>query len=117
MKRLFLGLAVVSAFAVSAVEANAGSRGYRGEGAHPSSSYYRGGAQVRGYVQRRGGYSYSYQDSINTYGNSRSLFGGNNAWRDFGADRQTQSGPFDHGFFFDSGARGGAYGGYSPYMH
>ncbi len=116
MKRLFLGLAVVSALAVGVVEASAGSRHYRGQGAHQSSDYYRGGPQVRGYVERRGGYSYSYQDSINTYGNSRSLFGGNNAWRDFGVDRQTSSGPFDHGFFFDSGV-GGSYGGHSPYLH
>ena len=30
-------------------------------------------------------------------------------------DRQTPSGPFDHGFFFDSGM--GLHGGDSPYQH
>lgn len=115
MKRFVVGLTVVASLAVVSLEANAGGR-YRSEGAHPSSDYYRGGPQVRGYVERRGGYSYSYSDSINTYGNSRSLYGGVNSYRDFGADRQTGAGPFDHGFFFDSGV-GGTHGGSSPYMH
>jgi hypothetical protein len=30
-------------------------------------------------------------------------------------NRQTPAGPFDHGFFFDSGM--GLHGGYSPYQH
>lgn len=63
----------------------------------------------------RGGYSYSYADSINTYGDSRSKYGGASAYRDPNLDRQTNAGPFDHGFFFDSGI--GARGGDSPYMH
>ena len=78
---------------------------------------YRNGPQVKGYVERRGGYSYSYADSINTYGDSRSIYGGASVYRDSSLDRQTNSGPFDHGFFFDSGVGGGGYGGESPYMH
>lgn len=90
--------------------------------AHPASAYYRSagrsrivrGPQVRGFQQRRvGGYSFSRADTINTYGNVRSQFGGNNIYRDFQADRQTRFGPFDHGFFFESGI--GGRGGYSPY--
>ena len=76
---------------------------------------YRNGPQVKGFVQRRGGYSYSFLDSINTYGDSRSLFGGASVYRDPNLDRQTVAGPFDHGFFFDSGM--GSHGGDSPYMN
>ena len=94
---------------------------------HPASAAYRSagrsrvvrGPQVRGFQQRRvGGYSFYAADTINTYGNSRSLFGGNNVYRDNQADRQTRFGPFDHGFFYDSGVAGGiggSRGGYSPY--
>lgn len=73
------------------------------------------GARVKGYTERRGGYSYSQEDSINTYGDSRSKYGGASSLRDPSLDTQTQSGPFDHGFFFDSGTR--ARGGDSPYMN
>lgn len=82
---------------------------------HPKSSYYRGGPQVRGYVARRGGYSYSPEDSINTYGDSRSKYGTASSLRDPSLDRQTTSGPFDHGFFFDSGTS--FRGGEAPYMN
>jgi hypothetical protein len=71
-------------------------------------------ARVKGYVARRGGYSYSSQDVINTYGDSRTRYGGVNAYRDPFADRQTNAGPFDHGFFFDSAIA--PRGGDSPYM-
>ena len=89
---------------------------------HPASAYYRGarsprsvrGPQVRGFSQRRvGGYSYYREDVINTYGNQRSQFGGANVFRDPMLDRQTRFGPFDNGFFFDSGIA--PRGGYSPY--
>jgi hypothetical protein len=91
---------------------------------HPASAYYRSGGsrvsrsvrgpQVRGFQQRRvGGYSYYREDTINTYGNVRTLFGSNNVYRDSMADRQTRFGPFDNGFFFDSGLA--PRGGYSPY--
>jgi hypothetical protein len=56
--------------------------------------------------RRRGGYSYSASDVISTYGQSPPPY----------ADvRQTPSGPFDSGFFFDSGI--GPRGGNSPYQH
>lgn len=84
-------------------------------GAHPTSRHYRSGARVKGYRARRGGYSYSYEDSINTYGDSRSNFGAASSLRDPMLDRQSGAGPFDHGFFFDSGTM--PHGGDSPYMN
>jgi len=76
---------------------------------------YRSGPAVKGYAERRGGYSYNYSDSVNTYGDSRSLYGGASAYRDPMLDRQTNAGPFDHGFFFFFfiGSRGGDF----PYMN
>lgn len=82
---------------------------------HPNSAKYHGGPRVKSYVARRGGYSYSQEDTINTYGDSRSKYGGASSLRDPSLDRQTTSGPFDHGFFFDSGI--GLHGGDSPYMN
>ena len=76
---------------------------------------YRSGPQVRGFVRRRGGYSYARQDTINTYNDSRTFYGSTNTFRDRGLDRQSNSGPFDHGWFFDSG--NGLAGGQSPYMN
>ena len=84
-----------------------------GAGAHPASSYYRRAPQVRGFVQRRGGYSYGRSDVINTYSDNRVQFGSNNSYRSPYVDLQSRSGPFDHGFFFDSGVS--ARGGNSPY--
>jgi hypothetical protein len=84
-------------------------------GGHPASGYYRKGPQVRGYVQRKGGYSYTPGDVTNTYGQSRTIFGGANTYRAPGLDRQTTSGPFDHGFFWDSGIA--PRGGNSPYLN
>jgi len=81
---------------------------------HRASKQYRGTApQVRGYVARKGGYSYSAEDSINTYGDNRSRFGGASFYRDPRLDSQSLGGPFDHGFFFDSGIN--PRGGNSPY--
>ena len=73
------------------------------------------GARVKGYTARRGGYSYDQADSINTYGDGRSKFGGASSLRDPSLDKQSVAGPFDHGFFFDSAT--GARGGDSPYMN
>jgi hypothetical protein len=84
-----------------------------GPGAHPKSSYYRRAPQVRGFVQRRGGYSYTAADVMNTYGNSRSVYGSTNTYRNHYLDLQSRSGPFDHGFFFDSGIS--PRGGNAPY--
>jgi len=111
-------LCVAVGLAVSVSSADAGDRrGYSNQGgAHPSSPYYRqGGARVRGYTERRGGYSYSYGNTINTYGDSRTKYGGTNTFRDFQVDSQTKSGPFDHGFFFDGGVQ--QRGGDAPYLN
>ena len=78
-------------------------------------SRYRKRTRVYGYMARRGGYSYTPSDVVNTYGLTRNLYGSNNSFRDPFADRQTVAGPFDHGFFFDSGI--GPRGGDSPYLH
>ncbi len=78
---------------------------------HPKAATYRRAPQVRGFLQRRGGYSYGAADSTLTYGDGRTTLGSNG--RFFG--RQTTSGPFDSGFFFDSGI--GPRGGDSPYRN
>jgi hypothetical protein len=124
-KLMTAALAVGSALALIALNADTASAAERKaaaapapavvEGGHRASSYYRRGPQVRGFSQRRGGYSYSATDTINTYGNNRSIFGGANSYRDGFLDRQTLGGPFDHGFFFDSGI--GPRGGNSPYQN
>lgn len=94
--------------------------GYYGYGRrHASRPYgkaYRpyGRPQVRGYLVRRGGYSYDLGDTTNTYGDSRNVYGANQMFRHWSLDRQTTSGPFDHGFFFDSGIA--PRGGDSPYL-
>lgn len=79
------------------------------------SRYHRKRApRVQGFVARRGGYySYTDNDVVNVYGGSRGLFGSTNSYRDPFVDRQSRAGPFDHGFFFDSGT--GPRGGDSPY--
>lgn len=81
-------------------------------GGHKASKYYSEDAKAS---QRRGGYSYSAEDTINTYGDSRTLSGGANSYRFELYTRQTPSGPFDHGYFFDSGV--GINGGNSPYLN
>ena len=102
----FASVILLGVFTASAaIPAEAGSRHHG----------YRNGPQVKGFVQRRGGYSYNYADSVNTYGDSRSIYGGASVYRDPMLDRQTNAGPFDHGFFFDSGM--GGHGGDSPYMN
>ena len=120
MGRIGLALAVA---ALGLTGSTSASFAQQGIGlAHPASAYYRSagrtrvvrGPQVRGFQRRRvGGYSFYAADTINTYGDNRTQFGGNNIYRDFQADRQTRFGPFDHGFFFESGI--GGRGGYSPY--
>ena len=64
--------------------------------------------EVNIYARRRrvGGYSYRATDVVNTYGRSPPPY----------LDvRQSRGGPFDSGFFFDSGI--GLRGGNSPYLH
>ncbi len=122
MKRLLtaVSLAAMSAFAVSYASVGTGlvteaQAQQPSTGGHRASKYYRDGARVRGYRRRRGGYSYSAEDTINTYGDSRTVTGGANSYRFELYTRQTPSGPFDHGYFFDSGI--GLHGGDSPYMN
>jgi hypothetical protein len=87
----------------------------RADADYPKARYYRKRTRVYGYTARRGGYSYWPEDVVNTYGLSRSLYGSMNTYRDPALDRQSPAGPFDHGFFFDSGI--GPQGGQSPYLH
>ena len=64
-----------------------------------ATNYKRGyqyGPQVKGYAIRRGGYSYSRADTINTNGNHWSPY------RAHILNPQSPAGPFDSGFFFDS---------------
>lgn len=114
-----IGLAVTAMAMIGIAGTAAPAFAQDGAGlAHPASSYYRSGGrsrvvrgpQVRGFVQRRvGGYSFFREDTINTYGNVRTMFGGNNVYRDPQADRQTNFAPFDHGFFFNSIGRNSPY--------
>jgi hypothetical protein len=57
-------------------------------------------------TRRRRGYSYQASDVVNTYGRSPPPYA---------EVRQTPGGPFDSGFFFDSGI--GPHGGNSIYQH
>jgi len=85
-----------------------------GEVRYVETSKARKGTRVKGYSARRGGYSYDQFDTINTYGDSRGRSGAALSLRDPQLERQTEAGPFDHGFFFDSGV--GRNGGDAPYM-
>ena len=121
MKRAAL-LAVVMTAAMSMATAEAADRSSAPAGEPGATSRAKSSAQrrvkpqVRGFVARRGGYSYTWTDTINTYGDSRTRYsGGANFFRDPNIDRQSSSGPFDHGFFFDSGI--GRIGGNSPYLN
>lgn len=113
-KLLLAALAVAVAGFTAPAPVEAGGRSMHGK------SYRSSGPQVRGYVARRGGYSYSYADSINTYGDGNGRYGRGNVLRDPSMERmQSSSGPFDSGFFFNSGSSGSnnSYGGDSPYMN
>src|SRR5262245_21645069 len=67
------------------------ARPMTGEKAPP---YRKRGSAVRRYVVMRGGYAYARSDT--TFGSWRAPY----AWVD-----QSPGGPFDSGFFFDSGIR------------
>lgn len=115
---LTLGAAALIAYQPAGEAAQRGSKAASASeaGNYPRARHRKRATRVRGYLARRvGGYSYAPEDVINTYGNSRTLFGTTNSYRDTFSDRQTPSGPFDHGFFFDSGM--GPRGGDSPYPH
>jgi len=89
--------------------------GQQGQMEPTKSRYHRKRAtRVKGFMARGGYYSYTDSDVSNVYGGSRTLFGSTNSYRDPFTDRQTTAGPFDHGFFFDSGT--GPRGGDAPYL-
>jgi hypothetical protein len=122
MLRSLLAASAIAALALAASAPQATAQDRKpapppsaGAGAHPSSGYYRRAPQVRGFVQRRGGYSYGASDVANTAGDSRVQFGATNWYRNPYLDRQSRSGPFDHGFFWDSGVS--PRGGNSPYQN
>jgi hypothetical protein len=105
--------AIALAGAIAALGLASATPSAAGEDSSYSKKAKRG--KVKGYVARGGGYSYDYSDTINTYGDSRSRYGATWSFRDPMAQRQTIGGPFDDGFFFDSGI--GARGGNSPYLN
>ena len=122
MKNTGMLAAVCGAIAVLAFTSagQAGDRqagrtyGQQGQMEPTKSRYHRKRAtRVKGYMARGGYYSYTDLDVVNVYGGSRALFGSTNSYRDPFTDRQTTAGPFDHGFFFDSGT--GPRGGDAPY--
>jgi hypothetical protein len=80
-----------------------------------TSRLYRRKPQVRGFVCRRGGYSYAWTDSINTYGDTQSRYSSGSTFRTYQFDRQSIGGPFDSDFFFDSGIS--PRGGNSPFQY
>ncbi|MGI9521513.1 MAG: hypothetical protein ACR2PG_07675 [Hyphomicrobiaceae bacterium] len=115
MKRIALLIAGIALAGVSfqpnVVSAGGYSKRSSESGIHRryrTAGKYRGRARVRRHRRMRGGYSYAARDVYNTYGASRAARGPYSY-------RQTRSGPFDHGFFFDSGM--GLNGGNSPYLH
>jgi hypothetical protein len=61
---------------------------------------------IYGARRRIGGYSYGASSTVNTYGSSPPPYAN---------VRQSPGGPFDSGFFFDSG--NSPRGGDSPYLH
>lgn len=108
-------LAVLMAVGVTSVSVASSDAALAGEPGKKAQAYKRKAPQVRGYTARRGGYSYNWGQTINTYGDSRPRYGGTNYFRDPNIDRQSVAGPFDHGFFFDSGI--GRIGGNAPYLN
>ena len=90
--------------------------GQQGQMEPTKSRYHRKRAtRVKGFMARGGYYSYTDFGCRRTCTADRAaLFGSTNSYRDPFTDRQTTAGPFDHGFFFNSGV--GRNGGDAPYM-
>jgi hypothetical protein len=110
-KALLIGLGAISMLACTSIAyaAERSEAGYANGPGPTKIRYYRKKypLEVTIYGRRRiGGYSYRASDVTNTYGRSPP------PWLDV---RQTPGGPFDSGFFFDSGM--GLHGGNSPYQH
>jgi hypothetical protein len=85
------------------------ARGHGGAVVHRKS-----GTRVRGYAAGWGGYSYTLADAVSPYGpyTNRYYYEGPYV---FNRPRQTPFGPFDSGFFFDSGIE--PRGGFAPYQN
>jgi|SRR6476661_7955041 len=107
----FASVVIAAAVVLVAVETcqAAGARSPEvGVGSRPSRhAAKRQPLEITVYRRRRvGGYSYAPSDLAGTYGRSPA------PWMDV---KQSPGGPFDSGFFFDSGI--GPHGGNSPYFH
>jgi hypothetical protein len=68
-----------------------------------SKSKWKRSTRVKGYYYRGGYYSYTDADATDARAWSRSLFIGKNPLRTPLSEQQTVAGPFDSGYFFDSG--------------
>ncbi|MBI1384790.1 MAG: hypothetical protein GC150_07770 [Rhizobiales bacterium] len=97
--RLLFALAMGAGLVLAGASAEAGGSGGKGPRAsqHPQSDYYRGGPQVRGFRRSVGGYSYEYNDG-QIDARDQSVF----LDPELDSPRRDR-GPFDSGFFFDSG--------------
>jgi len=91
---LALGFGAVAPATAGGIAKHLGGQGQFTQ--HPRSGYYRGAPQVRGFRKSVGGYSYSYSDSVLDF-RDRALLDPSLRGPSSG------SGPFDSGFFFDSG--------------
>jgi hypothetical protein len=67
------------------------------------ASKWKRAVRVRGYYYRGGYYSYTDADVADSRAWARSLFISRSAFRTPLSERQSPAGPFDSGFFFDSG--------------
>jgi hypothetical protein len=106
-----LSLALTGAAGADAV-VRSGKAEVRGHGG--GVVYRRSGTRVRGYIAGRGGYSFGPNDAVSPYGPyfNRYYYEGPYV---LSRPRQTPFGPFDSGFFFDSGIE--PRGGFAPYQN
>jgi hypothetical protein len=89
MRRLAIIALLGSSLAIAvAIPADAGPKVQRSApepiaatAEHPKASYYRRAPQVRGFLQRRGGYSFSRDDVTTTLGGNRIGFDPANPFR------------------------------------
>ncbi len=80
------------------------SQAYADGVSHPKrSAKSKRAVRVRGYIYRGGYYSYTDEDAIDTRAWASSLFTSHSPLRNPLTERQSAAGPFDHGFFFESG--------------
>jgi hypothetical protein len=69
----------------------------------PKASKWKRAVRVKGFYYRGGYYSYTDPDAIDTRAWARSLFISKSPFRSPLTERQTDAGPFDSGYFFESG--------------